>query len=513
MLQTYQTKLRNVELSNCLTSDRYLQEYSKFFGMVERKLFVQSHIHGQSSASLKKAFSKNYGLTARQFNSLRIQLDGKVSSFIEKRQVELEEVERKIQYLRKFIDKKTKQKEKLHEKILKMKQTHPRFLKQLKKYRYLKFVLHQKKRRLRTMEQRFTQLNQDREHNKIRICFGSKRLFHKQFYLDANGYATFQDWKKDWQDARSYQFMVVGSKDESFGNQSATYDLENNLRLRVADQFVEKYGKYITLPNVLFSYGQDQLDQAKISYQGITKGGKPQRYFKAISYRFIKKEKGWYVNATVDIENPRVGTSNQNGLIGVDLNAGFLSICEIDRFGNPINEWKISVPMYARNKNQIKASLSNAVQEIVHYAILVQKNIVIESLNFAKKKTSLREMGAKYARMLSGFAYASFKSIVESKAKKSGVYVQSVYPAYTSQIGHMKFMARYGLSPHGAAACMIARRGYRFKVEQPKYDSILSFPKNFNKEKSNFSNWKSITTHLKKNYSFHDKIELLKADH
>ena len=64
-------------------------------------------------------------------------------------------------------------------------------------------------------------------------------------------------------------------------------------------------------------------------------------------------------------------------------------------------------------------------------------------------------------------------------------------PAYTSQIGHMKFMARYGFSSHGSAACMIARRGYYFKTEKPKYDTVLSLPKKFNKEKSNFSNWRT----------------------
>jgi len=101
--------------------------------------------------------------------------------------------------------------------------------------------------------------------------------------------------------------------------------------------------------------------------------------------------------------------------------------------------------------------------------------------------------------------------MIETKAKKAGVYLQYANPAYTSQIGQMKFMARYGLSSHGSVACVIARRGYRFKTEKPKYDTVLTFPKKFNKEKSNYINWRSMTNHLK-NYFFHDKIELLKAD-
>ena len=512
MLQTYQTKLNSIQLNDYLTSEMYLTEYGKFFGVLERKLFAQSYAKGISSASLKKSFQRRFGITARQFNSIRMQLDGKVSSVKEKRKWDREELENKINYLQKKIEQKEKQKKKQWDVLQKIKQTDVKFEKQSKKYRNSKFYLHQKKRRLRNLQQKFEKLKADEKVNRIRICFGSKKLFHKQFYLEENGYATLEEWKKDWKEARSAQFLVVGSKDETFGNQSATYDLNNNLSLRVADHFVLRFGKYITFTNVTFPYGQEQLDQAKQVYNGFTSGGKPQKYYQSISYRFIKKEKGWYLNATTKVETPKTGTSNQNGLIGIDLNAGFLSICEVDRYGNPLKEWKIKVPMYGRTKEQIQASLSDSIKKVVEYAVLTQKNIVIEKLNFSKKKTQLREMGTRYARMLSGFAYSTFKRMMETKAKKAGVYLQFANPAYTSQIGHIKFMARYGLSSHGSAACMIARRGYRFKTEKPKYDTVLTLPKKFNKEKSNYSNWRTITNHLTKNYYFHDKIELLKAD-
>src|SRR5213080_1925493 len=101
MLQTYQTKLGNIPIMHNLTSDRYLSEYGHFFGMLERKLFVQSHIKGISTTSLKKTFSKQYGLTARQLNSLRMQLDGKVSSIMEKRKLDIQDLKSKIVNLQK----------------------------------------------------------------------------------------------------------------------------------------------------------------------------------------------------------------------------------------------------------------------------------------------------------------------------------------------------------------------------------------------------------------------------
>ncbi|MCQ6280875.1 IS200/IS605 family accessory protein TnpB-related protein [Bacillus sp. EB600] len=512
MLQTYQTKLGNIPIIHNLTSDMYLSEYGHFFGMLEQKLFVQSHSKGISTTSLKKTFSKQYGLTARQFNSLRMQLDGKISSILEKRKLDIQDLESKIACLQKIILKKSIQKEKLLQKLLRIPQTSQDFSKQRKKYHNIKFYFHQKKRRLRNLQHKLDKLKTDEKNHKVRICFGSKKLFHKQFHLKENKYENHEQWKEEWVEARSSQFLVVGSKDETFGNQSATYDLNNILRLRVADHFISKYGKYITFPEVIFPYGQEIIDKAKVSYMGYTQNGKPQKYYSSITYRFVKQRKGWYLYATVEKETPKIGTSNLNGLIGIDLNAGFLSLCEIDRFGNPIKSWNLDVPMYCRRKEQVEASLSDALKEILDYAVFVQKDVVIEKLEFSKKKASLRETGPKYARMLSGFAYSSFKQLIEAKGKKAGVRIRKVNPAYTSQIGQMKFMARYGLSSHSSSACVIARRGYFFKTEKPKYDSVLSFPQKFDKQKSNFSNWRSITRHLKKQYSFQDKIELLKAD-
>jgi hypothetical protein len=409
MLQTYQTKLKLIPLQHNLSSEMYLDQYSQFFGELERKLFVILFFKKAPLSIVKKEFCKKYNITSRQFNSLRMQLDGKVSSVLEKRNLDISDLEAKISHINQFIAKKEKQKEKLHQKITSSKPTHPKWFEWTKKHRYLKFLLHQKNRRLRNLVQKLNQLKQDEEEQKIRICFGSKKLFHKQFYLKENNYLTHEQWKIEWTQARNAQFLVIGSKDETYGNQSATYDLENTLRLRVADQFSDTYGKYIRFTNVTFPYGQEFLDEAKLFFMGTTRNGNPQKYFTSITYRFLKRKKDWYLNATVNRVTPKIGTSKNNGLIGIDLNAGFLSICEIDRFGNPLKkEKKINVPMYGRKQDQIFASLSDASKEIVDYAVLVQKDIVIEKLNFSRKKVRLREMGPKYARMLSGFAYSSF---------------------------------------------------------------------------------------------------------
>ena len=60
--------------------------------------------------------------------------------------------------------------------------------------------------------------------------------------------------------------------------------------------------------------------------------------------------------------------------------------------------------------------------------------------------------------MLSGFSYGKVKAYFLSRAYREGVKVHQVNPAYSSVIGRVKFMERYGLSVHQAAALVLARR-------------------------------------------------------
>ena len=54
--------------------------------------------------------------------------------------------------------------------------------------------------------------------------------------------------------------------------------------------------------------------------------------------------------------------------------------------------------------------------------------------------------------MLSGFSYGKIKAYFISRGYRQGVEVHQVNPAFSSVIGRVKFMERYGLSVHQAAA-------------------------------------------------------------
>jgi len=84
--------------------------------------------------------------------------------------------------------------------------------------------------------------------------------------------------------------------------------------------------------------------------------------------------------------------------------------------------------------------------------------IVREKLDFGEKKKTLGEAGARYAAMLSGFAYATFYRLLDRCAARHGVEVIAVNPAFTSILGYAKFgVGRKSVDE--AAAIAIARRG------------------------------------------------------
>ena len=75
-----------------------------------------------------------------------------------------------------------------------------------------------------------------------------------------------------------------------------------------------------------------------------------------------------------------------------------------------------------------------------------------------QKKAALEGESRRYSRMLSSFSYGKIKAYFISRGYRQGVEVHQVNPVYSSVIGRVKFMERYGLSVHQAAGLVLARR-------------------------------------------------------
>ena len=248
------------------------------------------------------------------------------------------------------------------------------------------------------------------------------------------------------------------------------------LRLRMPDGLAEQHGKYLVIPHVRFAYGHGQVlaalgsnaEYAAYRREHGDKAARATALGQAISYRFKRDGKGWRVFVSTQMMDVPVVTDRRRGAIGVDLNADHFAVADTDASGNCINAWRVPLVTYGKNTNQAEALIGDAVASVVQYACEVGKPIVIERLDFRQKKAALEGESRKYSRMLSSFSYGKIKAYFISRGYREGVEIHQVNPAFSSMIGRVKFMERYGLSVHQAAALVLARRSLGFSERIPR---------------------------------------------
>ncbi len=129
---------------------------------------------------------------------------------------------------------------------------------------------------------------------------------------------------------------------------------------------------------------------------------------------------------------------------------------KVDKDGNLEASGQSPLNLHSKSSNQSEAILSDIAAKLVLIAYSAHCPIVIESLDFTAKKSQLRERGIKYARMLSGFAYSKWQEVLEARCNSRGIELIKVNPAYSSQIGLIKFMSMYGLSSDTAVSPVLA---------------------------------------------------------
>ncbi len=406
LVLTYQTRL-SVEAK----PQKALEAYAELMSRVERSLF-SCIMAGMPASSLKSEYLKKFGITARQFNACRVEIEGKIQAQKVLNHQRIADLEALIHKL----EKKKRSTKKQH------------FFKQ---------------RRLNRLRHKLHQLKEDRSKGIVRICFGTRKLFRKQFAQSPD------QWKIQWKNARNHSFFTLGSKDETSGNQTCTAkeneDGSLTLRLRLPNALHQDHGKYLEFSNVFFSYGHQKILSALDST--------------AISYRFHQDKKGWRLFPSIALPEPTWKSESRLGVIGVDINIDHLAVVETDRFGNPLSIKRIPCTCYGKTQKQSLAEIGDAAVSLVDLAVASKKPLVLERLDFQKKKQELkRNPSCHYKRMLSSFAYNRIQTAIQSRAYRDGIHVYQVNPAYSSLLGRLKFSRHYGLTIHQAAALCIGRR-------------------------------------------------------
>ncbi|MEQ9668506.1 hypothetical protein [Coleofasciculus sp. G2-EDA-02] len=236
-----------------------------------------------SKSKLNTQLQQNHNINKRQANSIIAYVEGAVKSVKECRSNHLEELQGKLKHATEVI-KNLEKKIKAHSYYLQAveqvnrgkKKKVPKSLKpkypdacpmrcahHLTLFRQAQVKLHQKKRYTHKLRQKIAQSKTAPVH----VNLGNK-----------------------------YTVEMIGSKDESYGNQICQLDLIGKfLHIRVPYGLEKRYGKYIQWTIRLPKHGTDLLATAWYNRQALT-------------YRFIQKSlTEWEIHITFDVEPaPRI---------------------------------------------------------------------------------------------------------------------------------------------------------------------------------------------------------------
>ena len=436
------TPLKELNAIGETTFSMFLYDYSQIFraAACETVNYLLSRNKFNKSA-WNTYLQKTYGINKRHANGVVASAKGKVSSAIECRVEHLKSLknklasakkwlkksEKKLNSCRKFYSNQNWRNAKTNTLLplscsLKYKNTN---------YQHLKFQVHHKKRKIHLTNQKI-------EHLKIKLL---------------------QVKVPKW------DCFVVGSKDETLGNQVCQWD-GNNLKFRVPACLESKYGKYVSTALGGFERNINRIPDAGAGDTSFS--GFPKRRARACTWHFYAKNGRWKVALQfTPAPVAKITRPINYGCIGIDLNPGAVDWAYVDGDGNLKQHGKIKL-LQGLPKGKQQAQIVDAGLKLVTIALLYQCPIVCEELDFTKKKAELSEQSQKKARMLSGWAYAEFFKLLSAICTNRGIQVKTVNPAFSSLIGLVKYLRQYGISSGVAAAITIARRGMYLSEKLPR---------------------------------------------
>ncbi len=219
-----------------------------------------------------------------------------------------------------------------------------------------------------------------------------------------------------------------------------------------------------------FPYRREELIRV-LNLKHATKG-------KAVCYTLMDKGDYFIISAAIelDVKYEECLFEITGGTVGIDINNDRISLSEIDRHGNLIYCRDILFDLSSKTSSQRKWIIENTVKQVIGYCREVGKPLIIEELNFEKKKKDfeLYSQNKKYQRMLSEFSYRKIIEKLYSCSYRERIGINEVNPAYTSVIGKLKYARQKGISIHKAASYVIARRGMGYSERLPlrKYQQI-----------------------------------------
>lgn len=426
---------------------------------------------------LKRDFTAKEGLTSRQYNSVFRSLAGAHDGVREASKARASALDERAVAVGRLIDRLEKRLAKHRDasaKIAERKRagkppTKAALAGLVPDPAALRHLIHQKRRKRETLRHRAREARRRSGDAIPPIVFGGASALRDRSAIHPNDRAGLAAWRRRWDAARNGQFLLIGSSDETAGNQTCQgrdlgdgrFEVSMKTPPALSGAFPDRFRFAIPAP----PHGGAEIARVL--------SGDPEAR-SAVAWRFVRdpdwpdrrRLSAWRVMITITQTVPgevRHAPLGARATLGIDLNADHLALCAVSADGNPVARKRVPLALRGLGANARREAISEAAGAAVAFAEgLGLGAIAIEKLDFARKKrdlsADLKGGRAPYARMLSALSYSKILSDLERKAQRAGLDVRSVNPAYTSLIGDVNWSGRYGMSRHLGAACAIARR-------------------------------------------------------
>lgn len=424
---------------------KYISDYIELFNKIKRLTFHRiknyyiknGKITQEDKNIIYAQLKEEFNLTTRAIDAIMSNMLGRYEAIKEIKKFEQKSLERKISTLEKEL---TRLKDERVLQRINLNNNSKDF--NFTKYKNLKIKIYWKQNRLNTKKQKLKNLEKEIEIGKYKVCFGTKKLLQKDY--------------KEFVKKRDSEIYYLGRAREKSCNNNFQVEYSSK-----TNQFYFRIRKEIDLDNDKFVYGQFNFNNK--DYTNLLKNLLRTKE-SALTYRIKVKDNKVLLQIIYNFEHNKglCVTRNSYGVIGVDFNKGFVSVSETDKYGNLINTFNINY-QYSKG-NQTTNDFQIIATQLKDYCLNTGKDLVIEKLDFTKKKDNLiSKRGKKYNEMLSTLAYSKFDSIITSKCVKNRIFLHKVNPAWTSWIAKQKYCPKMKLNIHSGASYVIARRGMFLK--------------------------------------------------
>jgi len=308
----------------------------------------------------------------------------------------------------------------------------------------------------------------EREQKPQKLVFGSRELFEQLKKKHLTGKRR-NELRQKWEERRYGILQSRGDKSKEGNLNLRLVNLNNQWHLRI-------------------NLGNSEYVWAKVIRSATRKTDKWISFISSLEH--AEKTGDWfpytvrlklrngkiYTQFSREEKLPEVAIKKDNGVIGVDINAYpfHLALVHASKDGNMEKYERISLDKLLEGSWEKRAYLSwQTAHQVVEIAKRERKAIVVENLTRLPK--GRRGDGLpKLRQKLQKWVYRGLLQKIEIVAKRNGIQVIKVNPAYTSIIGKLKYAPLYNIDKDTAGAYVIARRGLGFKERLPKnYKELL----------------------------------------